>query len=217
MIYSTKDKHNMHSIPGEWLIEASNFAFKLRDAGIPVSNVRPAIKGGPYAGYKWAGVFVLTFRPHTYGINTHHAEKYKKEYRVKTDYIANYGGQEVYVYKGSVEKIYSYYKKNIKPLFNRIESGHLLVAMYRRSGLIPKHVAKNHQKRLEHRFGSPDYYTDKTTLNYLSKMLSFYMRHHAKCPYCGKRGFQETILGWSCNACQACYCDFDEPFHWENI
>ena len=203
-----------------WTTQARHFLRHLNDCHIPAINVRPAYTGGWKKGYTWRGTFVITFAPSTTWINPHVSERHTNEYRIKSDKVVDYGDAgKAFDYSGLTHKVERYWNK-IKGEIQLVDTGLMIVGMYRRSGLIPKDVAKRHQTIINNKFGKAkdahgreytEYYTNRELISYLGNLMSNYIEKHAKCPDCGNKGFTENILGFECNHCGGYLDDTGEP------
>jgi hypothetical protein len=126
--------------------------------------------------------------------------------------------QQKRYYSTDAMKVVLYYRKHIKPELKRINNYIRILSLYRESGLIPKRVARRHKDILKKSFlaagvqmkRTDHYYRlTKEGYNHLAKLSGNYISRWAKCPKCGKTGFEESILGWNCENCNAVWEDSD--------
>ena len=109
-------------------------------------------------------------------------------------------------YSVEPDKVMSYYNKYIKPELKRVDSYIRLLSVYRESGLVPKKVAVRHKRLIEDKYGKM-WRMCEDSLNYANRLCGRYVEKWATCPHCKEKGFQETILGWSCTSCGATWED----------
>jgi len=161
-------------------------------------DIKPAYRGGPRVGYRPTGNMKVTIKPETFGIA---AKPYSKTFYIKP---------QLELFRKNLDK----YKDEILC----IESACRLVFIYRKSGLIPKHIAKKHGKIAKEKFGDVSIYESREQINFLWDKMSKYLRQFAKCPHCNKKfNGKETILGFTCDHCEATLTDIGNPIHWENV
>ena len=142
-------------------------------------HVRPAYRGSWRVGYTYSGRFCVTFT-------------YKKG-----------GGGHVskrYYTERNTDKVVRYYDKNLKSKVLLGQGVDRINGIYRRSGLIPKHIARKHSQWLKD--NNLSYFEDKEAQNKLILRMARYIQRWGICPNCQHRGgWQETILGWNCETC----------------
>ena len=195
---SAADERGIHKPPQEWFEMARVFQTEIYHHvcrhGVDV-EVFPAYKGGRKHGYFWAGNYRLEFMPWTYGMSTQ-PNIYKR-----------------YCKGRSIERVRRIWD-NIEAKVRTEARGFELVAIYRKSGLIPPHIAKAHAARLKKDFPKLDYYHDPALQARLHMMLTFYLRHYAECPKCKSKGFEECLLGWMCENCRYTLEDVGRELTW---
>lgn len=198
----------------EWFAEARRLEAALREyfrgSKIDIA-ARPACSGGPRVGYTWRGTFVVQCRPQTFGMRlsavpTRH--KKTRERRFVSDRVTEYlPGVPVYSYKPALVPAIKWIDHISRDL-HAIYDASYLISLYRRSGLIPEHVAKKHARRLLQRCGQRDElgrvyvdYADNQARHLVRHLAMRYIFRYSRCPGCGARGFEETSCGFACTRC----------------
>ncbi len=164
-------------------------------------TVHPAICGGPISGWRPTGNFRVGFVPNIFGITDNPPEKV------------------IYTSKMSFKEVEKSYKE-VKEAFEDYSATCQIFWIYLHSGLIPRHVGENHKKKMENKFGNlnlqSSHTSDPKQRKYLHELMSGYLRKWAKCPQCGKTGFLDTILGWTCPGCRTYLDDTGTIIEWKD-
>ena len=225
MLSQTEDRFGMSKVPDSWFNQAKKLEQEIAHENL-IIIVYPAYKGSWRIGYNWQGSFRVDVRMPMFE-NTNPPVFEKKavysRYFISKTIITDLMGEKVYCYKELIPKI----QKWLNTVYEKcapVREASYLVALYRKSGLIPSHIAKKHSQTIKQRYSVVDEY-GRSSVDYSQKEVrqtirflgTNYIRLYSKCPKCEGKGFVETILGWQCNHCDYYVCDIGNQFEFVEV
>ena len=166
----------IHRMPECWKENADGLAREVADTiratGATVS-ARVMFRGGWRVGYSTKGNYAVTVA-------------WERGWKHKNPESVMYRGLP------DVGRISRWWSKHSRGLY-LARTWNTVLGWYRASGLIPPRVAKKHAAILRGSEG------EKETI--ALKLAAKYIIKKAKCPHCGKRGFDEQLMGFECRHC----------------